>query len=209
MAIGRIPEPGTGIPESIIAAKGDLIVGTANDTPGILSVGTNGYTLVADSVEATGLKWVAPSSGATYVGVQANRNSGTQSISNNTYTAITFPSEGWDTDGFHDTSSNTSRITIPAGKGGKYQFTFMGNFNSNVTTSLYTSFYKNGSALTGEGLDSAGTLYNERGNADSFIGAITVDAVATDYFEIYVYQDSGGTTKTISSARLTADYLGA
>jgi hypothetical protein len=58
MAIGRIPEPGTGIPESIIAAKGDLIVGTANDAPGILSVGTNGYTLVADSsVSPQGLKW--------------------------------------------------------------------------------------------------------------------------------------------------------
>jgi hypothetical protein len=64
MAIGRIPEPGTGIPESIIAAKGDLIVGTANDTPGILSVGTNGYTLVADSsVSPTGLKWAAPAGG--------------------------------------------------------------------------------------------------------------------------------------------------
>jgi hypothetical protein len=63
MAIGRIPEPGTGIPESIIAAKGDLIVGTANDTPGILSVGTNGYTLVADSAETTGLKWAAPAGG--------------------------------------------------------------------------------------------------------------------------------------------------
>lgn len=59
MAIGRIPEPGTGIPESIIAAKGDLIVGTANDTPGILTVGTNGHTLVADSGAATGLKYVA------------------------------------------------------------------------------------------------------------------------------------------------------
>jgi len=58
MAIGRIPEPGTSIPESIIAAKGDLIVGTANDAPGILSVGTNGHTLVADSsVSPTGLKW--------------------------------------------------------------------------------------------------------------------------------------------------------
>jgi hypothetical protein len=58
MAIGRIPEPGTGIPESIIAAKGDLIVGTANDAPGILSVGTNGHTLVADSsVSPQGLKW--------------------------------------------------------------------------------------------------------------------------------------------------------
>ena len=59
MAIGRIPEPGTGIPESIIAAKGDIIVGTANDTPAVLSVGTNTYTLVADSGEATGLKYVA------------------------------------------------------------------------------------------------------------------------------------------------------
>jgi hypothetical protein len=64
MAIGRIPEPGTGIPESIIAAKGDILTGTANDTPAVLSVGTNGHTLVADSAQATGLKWAAPSSGA-------------------------------------------------------------------------------------------------------------------------------------------------
>ena len=66
MAIGRIPEPGTGIPESIIAAKGDILVGTANDTPAVLSVGTDTYTLVADSSEATGLKWAAPASGGAY-----------------------------------------------------------------------------------------------------------------------------------------------
>jgi hypothetical protein len=65
MAIGRIPEPGTGIPESIIAAKGDILTGTANDTPAVLSVGTNGHTLVADSATATGLKWAAPASGLT------------------------------------------------------------------------------------------------------------------------------------------------
>jgi hypothetical protein len=63
MAIGRIPEPGTGIPESIIAAKGDLLTGTANDTPAVLSVGANGTTLVADSAEATGLKWATPAGG--------------------------------------------------------------------------------------------------------------------------------------------------
>jgi hypothetical protein len=63
MAIGRIPEPGTGIPESIIAAKGDILTGTANDTPAVLSVGTNGHTLVADSAETTGLKWAAPAAG--------------------------------------------------------------------------------------------------------------------------------------------------
>jgi hypothetical protein len=58
MAIGRIPEPGTGIPESIIAAKGDLLTGTANDTPAVLTVGANGTTLVADSAESTGLKYL-------------------------------------------------------------------------------------------------------------------------------------------------------
>jgi hypothetical protein len=63
MAIGRIPEPGTGIPESIVDAKGDIIGATAADTPARLAVGTNGTVLTADSAEATGLKWATPSSG--------------------------------------------------------------------------------------------------------------------------------------------------
>ena len=42
-------------------AKGDLIVGTGADTFSRLAVGTNTYILTADSAEATGLKWAAPS----------------------------------------------------------------------------------------------------------------------------------------------------
>jgi len=42
-----------------IAAKGDLFAGTANDTYGILTVGTNERRLVADSAETAGLKYVA------------------------------------------------------------------------------------------------------------------------------------------------------
>ena len=59
MAIGRIPEPGTGIPESIVDAKGDIVTATAADTPARLAVGTNNHRLVAASGEATGLKYVA------------------------------------------------------------------------------------------------------------------------------------------------------
>jgi len=52
-----------GISASIVDAKGDLIVGTADNTVGRLAVGTNGYTLVAKSSEATGLAWEAPAGG--------------------------------------------------------------------------------------------------------------------------------------------------
>jgi uncharacterized protein YcnI len=42
-----------------IDAKGDLLVGTADDTIGRLAVGTNGYYLKADSTAGTGLAWDA------------------------------------------------------------------------------------------------------------------------------------------------------
>jgi hypothetical protein len=64
----------TAIPNTTIDAKGDLLVGTAADTVGKLSVGTNGYFLKADSATATGLTWaqVDLSSYATTSTVQDN-----------------------------------------------------------------------------------------------------------------------------------------
>ena len=44
---------------SDIDAKGDILVGTANNTVARRSVGTNNQRLVADSAEATGVKWVS------------------------------------------------------------------------------------------------------------------------------------------------------
>jgi hypothetical protein len=43
--------------ESIVAAKGDLIVATADNTLGVLTVGANGTVLTCASGEATGLEW--------------------------------------------------------------------------------------------------------------------------------------------------------
>jgi hypothetical protein len=46
------------IPNSVFNAKGDIIVGTGNDTYGNFPSGTNGQILAADSAETFGVKWV-------------------------------------------------------------------------------------------------------------------------------------------------------
>ena len=52
-------DAGAVISPTIFAAKGDILVATANDTPAVLTVAaTNGYVLSVDSAEASGLKWV-------------------------------------------------------------------------------------------------------------------------------------------------------
>ena len=45
------------VPQSIIAAKGDLIAGLSNDTVVVLSVGADGTYLKADSSTTSGLAW--------------------------------------------------------------------------------------------------------------------------------------------------------
>jgi len=54
---------GAAVAKATVDAKGDLLVGTADNTVDRLAVGTDGYTLVADSAETTGLKWQAPAAG--------------------------------------------------------------------------------------------------------------------------------------------------
>lgn len=65
----------TAIHNSIIDAKGDTIVGTADDTPAKFTVGADGTVLTSDSTQASGLKWnAAPGGGipATIVDVKGD-----------------------------------------------------------------------------------------------------------------------------------------
>ena len=68
-----------------IDAKGDLVVGTGADTFSKLTVGTNGYLLTADSAEATGLKWAAPSGGGKLLQVVQGTYSTQQSSTSTSY----------------------------------------------------------------------------------------------------------------------------
>jgi hypothetical protein len=50
----------TAVYKSDFNAKGDILSATANDSPQVLSVGSNGQYLQADSTAATGISWVTP-----------------------------------------------------------------------------------------------------------------------------------------------------
>ena len=172
-----------------IDAKGDLVVGTGADTFGRLAVAsTAGYLLAVDSGEATGLKWAAPAASG-FVGCKAYLG-GNQSITNNTATALTYNSESFDTDAFHDNSTNTSRFTIPSGKGGKYRFDAQVQFNqvAGAEAGLRSAaFFKNGAQVT------AGVLMNtSTDESTAFNTSYVVELVATDYVEVFVYQTQGG-----------------
>jgi len=189
-----------------IDAKGDLIVGTGADTFSKLTAGTNTYVLTADSAEATGLKWAAPAAGGA-VGCVLYK-SADQSINSGTWTALTFNTEEYDTDSFHDNSTNTSRITIPSGKGGKYLFTATVVYNDSSSTGVRSfGIYKNGNPF--------GQLYLSAGVSSFYAigtGSRMLDAVATDYFEIHAYQNSGGALNIIGGqtyTRFQVEYLGA
>lgn len=52
------------IPQSVISAKGDIVVGTANDTASVLNVAaTSGYILSVNPSTTSGLEWIANDQG--------------------------------------------------------------------------------------------------------------------------------------------------
>jgi hypothetical protein len=208
MAIGRIPEPGTGIPESIIAAKGDLLTGTANDVPAVLSVGTNGHTLVADSSAATGLKWAAPAA-PTGVGATVYRNGATIAYTANTEVLMVPDTSEYDTNSFWASGANASRLTIPSGYAGKYLITITVFQSGAGVGYTYLYIYRNGARLT-NGLTS-GTLVrqtNLAANVTAITGSLLVNASVGDYFQIY-YQSDATTASYATYIRYSISYQGA
>jgi hypothetical protein len=100
--------------KKIADAKGDLLVGTADNAISRVGVGTNGQVLTADSNETSGLKWAAPAavgvfeSSITFEGATANDFETTLAVTDPTGDrTITFP----DATG---TVALTSDITVSA-----------------------------------------------------------------------------------------------
>ena len=190
------------IQNALLTTTGDTIYASGASTPARLGIGSTGQVLtVAGGIPS----WATPSSGTpTFVGVKAIK-SATQSISNNTETAITFAgTDTFDTNGFHDPASNNTRFTIPAGKGGYYLVSGNVGFASNATGNRESYFNLNG-AFGFQAVSSAAAPSTATVNSFSFIANLSV----ADYIELYVNQTSGGALNANTSCIVSMQFLGA
>jgi len=133
--------------------------------------------------------------------------SGTQSIPDATQTALTFSTEDVDPDGFHSTSSNTSRIT-PTVAG---LYLFMGTYFTAGNTDYVTvdiCVAKNGSGTSAPAeRRNFSTTATQVSNALSVQCSSILEANgSTDYFELFVFQDSAGSKSTNQSQRFSSTF---
>ena len=189
----------------LITTAGDLLYGTAADTVARLGIGTAGQVLKVNS-GATAPEWGA-AAGASLVGCSVIKITTAQTLATGTATVITFNSEEFDTDGFHDNVTNNSRITIPSGKGGKYLLVAQVQIAANATGYRSLGFFKNGSTVADTNQQGPSPTLSSRLNA-----SVVVEAVANDYFEVIAAQNSGGNLDVnfgAANTRFCAIYLGA
>jgi hypothetical protein len=186
-----------------IDAKGDLIAGTAADAFSRLAVGTNGQVLTADSAESTGMKWATAAGGSSFAGVRLSA-SGTQSISNNTNTKVTFNGEVYDVGGY---AASGSTITIPSGKAGYYLLQGSYGFLAPNATGYRGIFIKKNTSTT------LIQTYMYQLPSDVYLNANVVAYLAVgDTVELYLQQTSGTSltlTVDTESQFLAATFLGA
>jgi len=155
----------------------------SGDTSGAITVtvpavaGTNTITLPA----ATGTVLVSGNQPAfsAYAGL------GT-SLSNNTFTKILFDTEEYDTNNNYDSSRFTPTIA------GYYQLSAGFGYGGSGGTNSPCYIYKNGSPYRVFG--------NGQGGYGGATGLVYMNGT-TDYAEIYVYQNSGGTITTGTSTQ--------
>lgn len=93
-AAGNHAHSGAYVAQTLVDAKGDLIVGTADDTVARLAIGTDGYVLTADAASTPGLKWAAASGGATVPGEYGDGSDGVINFDGTTTVLGLAPSSG-------------------------------------------------------------------------------------------------------------------
>jgi hypothetical protein len=200
MTVGRIPSVEGGIQPTIFDAKGDLLTATANDTPARLAVGTNNQILVADSAEATGLKWATPAgSNLTIAQIASGTMPAASSLS---LTGLS----SYDTlivrlDGLTWATNNASiMVTINSDTGANYEL--VGGYNQ---TTFSTGYFSTATNYFYAGFGAASQDRTDADNGRFYVFTNCKSAGFTNAIVQEKFLSSGGDTPNASSVGIYKD----
>jgi len=167
-------------------------IGAYIDSLSDIGTPASGDELLVYDVSAGAAKKVLASeflSGAgapAFCGVRVKRTT-TFSVPHNASTSVDFDSESYDTDGFHDNSTNKSRLTVPTGKGGYYRIFASASFAAGGSSTALFLLLNGTTTIAGSDFGAASgvdgcqfNIYTEYALAEG------------DYVELRAYQGSGG-----------------
>jgi hypothetical protein len=170
--------------KKIADAKGDLLVGTADNAISRVAVGTNGHVLTADSAETSGVKWAAPAAVGvfdtqiTFEGATANDYETTLTVVDPTADrTITLP--------------NVSGTVVTSGDTGTVTATMLAS--DSVTTAKITDANVTAAKLATDSVETAKIV-----NA-----AVTAAKLAADSVETAKIVDSNVTAAKLASDSVT------
>jgi hypothetical protein len=127
-----------------------------------------------------------------------------QSIANNTLTALALNQERYDDAAFHDTVTNNSRLTIPAGMGGKYSITGHVDWAANADANERSVAIRlNGTIYIA--FQSVPSI-NSASVSTRLSVATIYELAATDYVELVVRQQSGGALNLLASVNFSPEF---
>ena len=129
------------------------------------------------------------------------RNTGNIShTSSGSYQALTFNSERVDVGAMHDTSTNTGRLTVPAGGGGYYAIGGSIEFAANATGRRGIQVRVNGATIIARSEVGSQT-------GDSTVSVNTqYQLAAADYIELMGLQASGGSLNMLATSAYSPEF---
>jgi hypothetical protein len=182
-----------------------MIYASAANTPARLGIGSADQILKVSGGVPT---WATVSTGPTFIGAAAyNANFTLAGTGEN---LIAFPNEDFDTNAFHDNSTNNSRLTVPAGYAGKYLV--MAHMDLNGISGYYICSIRQYNSAGGQlTINGTNRQFTQNSGGNNFAGgtlAYIVSAAVGDYFQVF-WNWQGQTALTQQNCRFQIQYLGA
>lgn len=167
--------------DALADAVGDMFVGTGANTIGRVAIGAAGRLWKSDGTTAS---WALPTMSGCSI-----KETTAQTITNTTPAALTSNEENWDTDGWHESVTNPTRITNPFGVTIYVRASAALFFAANATGYRALSFRVNGSVVE-KGITRAGNAGASVGTYVSGSGDFIL--TSGQYLEVWADQASGG-----------------